>query len=504
MKKIVVLMMFIFASIQFINSQQTSGTEPVLDLIDGKFQTINGGYFNFKKYVKYYAPGRDVIMDLGFRNYAGVPWEGTNTSIGQNFVPAIEFYTQFPITENILMGVAGYFYNVSNAVSTHTRPSDIDPTKTAKRDLQDLGRIYDELTVLFGVTAIEDVEMGFYLGGGIRYNKYLSDTFDKGYKSSLSKDEKTVEKSGFAFINLGGGAEIKGNKFDNKIEALRFGQEIKVKFLGEGDNTTDGVFRINGPAWSKGVSNTYTNDGKLQQFEDYRWMSIDYSGWIQPLIEISNTDGLDVLDSFMLLPGFEYGVSGNIPIFYSYRESASVKRTDVTLTNFNAFVRPSFGIQLIPNSSHKVTLRYAVGWSGSFTNYFMTTSGVDSNKFENNLNTIQHDVKFTYIITFPAIAYLEIKADFWVKQQIVQSIEKTSSGSIISDSAPYSVVAGVNPSLKLGLQFGTVKLVLGWIPQVIISDFNNNKVRGNIGDTNLLNLANWDIAFKLQFDPASL
>ncbi len=501
MKKILFVMLMLIASFVVF----AEGTQPVLDLIDGRFQTENGGYFNFKRYVKYYAPGRDVIMDLGFRNHAGVPFNGTNTSIGLNFLPAIEFYTQFPISHTLLLGIAGYFYNTVNSVRTETQASLIDPTESVTRDIQSYGKLYDELAIVLGVRAIENVEMGFYLGGGIRYNEYTLKTIDKGFKDVLTPQNSTEIVNGHAFVYAGGGAEIAGDAFNNQIENLRLGAELKVRFAGDGDNTTDGPFKIAGVNWGEGgTTYIYKENGTVEEQEVRKWLNIDFSGWFTPTIRLDDKyEPFEVMDNFTMYPGFEFNLGSYIPIQYEYQQGNDPVTT-YNITNFYGFVRPSIGMMIEPNSTHRVNVKYALGFRATTTNYYTTSDGANSDKFTNNEFILQHDVKFIYRVTWPSIVYTEFQVDYWVKQSWNQYIQRTYDEYLITDNVVSNVLQGINPAIRIGLQFEHFEIVFGWVPAIIISEEYTQLERGVSADTNILNLANWDFAMKLQFDSEKL
>jgi hypothetical protein len=101
----------------------------------------------------------------------------------------------------------------------------------------------------------------------------------------------------------------------------------------------------------------------------------------------------------------------------------------------------------------------------------------------------------------PKVVFIETELEARISQTWTQTqLVEMATDLLVNDSVKYTTGYQMKPKLKIGLDLGVTSLTLSWKPMITFAENNADYVNS----TNLLNLANWDIAFVLYFDPKDL
>ncbi len=446
--------------------------------------------------------GRSITIDIGVTN----PSHHIYGYFADAVLP-IEFMIQFPVHEVIQLAFFGYFYNATNANSheiynlptgAYKKLNLSDSPSTLM--VSDWANIRNEFVTFVGYTGIEGLSLGFYLGGGVNRDGY-SEAVEKDMFSSRSEDGEfsATVSSGFAFIETGFGLFANGSLFDDKLTYLAVEQTFQIKFLGTND-----VFSMNtgySNTTIKKVKNSVTKKDEFDERVVFDWMSIQYWGFIEPFIELYDYVLLfgDV-KSFRLRPSLGYEAVFHIPIELSVDEdgkgAGAVK--DYTAFYNTLYARPGIEIDLRPDSAHRFRVRYATSYTGGFAEYFNTSNGIKSDIVKTYTNTIGHEIRLKYSVRFPKVLRIDPEITWKIEQAFTQKQTIDNQGRLRDDKFSQVIFNTISSKLRLILDFNVVRFSCSWKPAFEVYSSENT---GTVFDTNVLNLANWDIVMSFNFTP---
>jgi hypothetical protein len=356
-----------------------------------------------------------------------------------------------------------------------------------KNDWDDLK---NELDIFIGLTPVENLMMAIFVGGGCNYSQYTTTEKTADYDAADSLSSYQEEKTGYGFGRFGVGFLLDGPMFNDKITYLNINADL---IIGAGDDGTL-VNKSDNKLAGKQITSTYA----------YLKSNI----WVEAPVSLKSIPGLENFKRFNLRPAVLAIIAGNV-----WTNGKTIDDIDVSDTytvknkpmDYDFFIRPSLELDLQGNSNHRFRLRYGLGIfvNGGTSSTDTTTAGttVKGKETVNTNVTIRvGDVRARYRIIFPKFVYLETEARYRVDQDLVYTkttVKEASPGfevgDVITDTVTQRVRHRVTPKIKLGIDFDVCSLTFGWKPDITISQ-----------DSNILNWANWDVAFVLQFDPKSL
>jgi hypothetical protein len=442
--------------------------------------------------------GNPVIIDFGLRTYMHDDYDSYDPADG---FPAIEFWTQFPVTDVLSMAFYGSFYNTTaNSTQTSTATGAavggngttynvdaLDPDlKGRKKTVDSFNNINNELAVVFNITSIENVVLGFYIGGGSHFSEYAKETVEKDFVDAYAHEETWT--NGYGFIEIGIGANLDGAMFNDALAYFTINEEFKLSFGNDG-------------------TRVYKRDGVEKSFEKREFFYFGNLGYFEPAVNLHDkVAALGALKRFRLKPTIEYTIQTTIPTLYKDDPDTDIEGNEIVYgsqqTNLIGGGVLGLELDLMPNSSHRFRLKYAIRIMDEHfvEDYQDVANSENNNVYTNDYFTLRHEVKARYRITFPKIVYLESEIRYRITQ--AWNYEKTyytESPMFDSEGNTYAVSHNIRPKLKLGFDFGVTALTFSWRPVIAIASD-----AAETAASNLLNLANWDIAFVLSFDPKSL
>jgi hypothetical protein len=347
-----------------------------------------------------------------------------------------------------------------------------DPTSTtdplAQVAWQTWTAANNTLKMYVGIPITDTFHLNILVGGGTTIGQY--DT--SGH---------IVRIKGQGDLNIGVGLKLKSAMFGDAISDLKIRQFFDIKLAGKGDNKL--IDTTNGLSWA-----VYS----AQDSDDIQYFGFKYSGFIGT--------GLPGKD----LGTVTFGVG--LELDYSIEYNA-VTKFDITRGNTLALATyDALPAKLSGAGNFKVnfSLNYA-----NFENNVWIKPGfaVDSTSWKYRLVTDKRvdtaprfvmQVGANWKATFAKYVWLKLDA-MWNFTAGVNSV-----GSDGIAAGVFTIVNAVDPGLTLGINFTGWNVELKWKPKAVwattlYQPSGLSVDSAGIGETNILNLANWEFGVSCSF-----
>ncbi len=454
--------------------------------------------------------GRNVVFDVGITNPSHVSY-----GYFASYIIPIEFMIMVPVHEVVELAWFGYFFNRPNQ-ETYGDAYDFANGiykksvggQTAELEVINWDLIRNSLTMFVGLTHIDGLSLGFYLGGGLEYRiKKLTDK-DGFLRSSVDYDYTEETLNGWAFVETGFGMFANNSFWEwNDLDWISLEQVAVIKFLGEGD-----AFGLGG---NQTDSTKFVREGEILNYSTFQWMSIFYKAYFEMCIKIVDMIDYEVFGDvarFDLRPTFNFEFTTFIPLkliensnVANIVDGNSVEERSYSYSGIDLMIRPALELDIRPVSAQRFRARYRIGYQGVHytigTNYWNKVGAdwvEETSEIQSHNNRLLHEVRLRYLVKFPKVMSIDSQVLWNIQQEWVQKVTLDSDGAMRQNLVTASLLQTISAKLRFGFDLGALRFRISWLPGFNIYTTAD---AGTVVDSNFLNLANWDAIVSFSFAP---
>lgn len=411
-------------------------------------------------------------INMGLKNFVADAYAGVISSC-----------LSLPVMEKFKLGI---YFSIEDAMdNTYTKTK----TTAGIRETQNWTAIDNYLAVFLGIPISNVFELSVMIGGGTDFDQYKLET-DTDPAKTLGYAKKEII-DGEGLIDVGLGILLKSDLFNKVINDMYIRQFFGFKVGGNGPASADFAAAI--PAMGPSVFTDTFDNLAANDYQKYEYFGFSYEGVVGTSIPFE-----------VGLPLFELGFELGYDIGLVTYTKVITKTLGVENTPYEDNGRPfgftggfDFEINLALNPTDCQENNFWIIPGYHYSSLASTATG--AKKIDVGTHKFTLEVGADWKATFAKIVFIKLDA-FWTFTREVafqNNLNTETEGEMANAGAGVvRIENAVDPGITVGFNFDCWTAEFEWNPNVIIN-------MANTANTNVWNLANWNISVSCKFAPPS-